>query len=59
MTVVTALALLISKVLDKARVLSAKFFEEEVVQTVTEPGEEKTPEKNHNRIKCQSRSIIS
>ena len=45
MTAVTALALLISKVLDKARKLSAKFFEKEVVQMVTEPSEERTPEK--------------
>jgi len=45
MTAVTALALLISKVLDKARKLSAKFFEKEVVQTVTEPSEERTLEK--------------
>ena len=42
MTAVTALALLISKVLDKARELSAKFFEKEVVQPVAEPSEEKT-----------------
>ena len=45
MTAVTALALLISKVLDKARELSTKFFEKEVVQMVTEPSEERTPEK--------------
>ncbi|EOS24573.1 hypothetical protein C806_02087 [Lachnospiraceae bacterium 3-1] len=45
MTAVTALALLISKVLDKARKLSAKFFEKEVVQMVTEPSEERTLEK--------------
>ena len=42
MTAVTALALLISKVLDKARELSAKLFEKEVVQPVAEPSEEKT-----------------
>ena len=40
MTAVTALALLISKVLDKARELSAKLFEKEAVQPVTEPNEE-------------------
>ena len=61
MTAVTALALLISKVLDKARKLSAKFFEKEVVQTVTEPSEErtlekipqtdKTPKQEHNLLK--------
>ena len=45
MTAVTALALLISKVLDKARELSAKFFEKEMVQTVTEPSEQRTPAK--------------
>ena len=45
MTAVTVLALLISKVLDTARELSVKFFEKEVVQTVTEPSEERTPEK--------------
>ncbi|MDE7323547.1 MAG: hypothetical protein K2N73_12685 [Lachnospiraceae bacterium] len=42
MTAVTALALLISKVLDKVRELSAKFFEKEVVQTVAEPSEGRT-----------------
>ena len=42
MTAVTALALLISKVLDKARELSAKLFEKEMVQPVAEPSEEKT-----------------
>ena len=61
MTAVTALALLISKVLDKARKLSAKFFEKEVVQMVTEPSEErtlekipqtdKTPKQEHNLLK--------
>ena len=42
MTAVTALALLISKVLDKARELSAKFFENEIVQPIAEPSEKKT-----------------
>ena len=42
MTAVMALALLISKVLDKARELSAKLFEKEMVQPVAEPSEEKT-----------------
>ncbi|RKI42772.1 hypothetical protein D7V86_04620 [bacterium D16-51] len=39
MTAVMALALLISKILDKARELSAKFFEKEMVQPITEPSE--------------------
>ena len=39
MTAVTVLALLVSKVLDKARELSAKFFEKETVQPIAEPGE--------------------
>lgn len=39
MTAVTALALLISKVLDKARELSAKLFEKETVQPIAELGE--------------------
>ena len=39
MTAVTALALLISKVMDKARELSAKFFEKETIQLVAEPSE--------------------
>ena len=42
MTAVTVLALLISKVLDKARELSAKFFENEIVQPIAEPSEKKT-----------------
>jgi hypothetical protein len=42
MTAVTALALLISKVLDTARKLSAKFFEHETVQPVAEPSEGRT-----------------
>ncbi len=41
MTAVTALALLISKVLDKARELSAKFFEKEAVQMIAEPNVER------------------
>lgn len=39
MTAVTVLALLISKVLDKARELSAKFFEKELLQPIAEPSE--------------------
>ena len=60
MTAVTALALLISKVLDKARELSAKFFEKETVQTVAEPSEgrtvqiipqtDKVPKQEHNLL---------
>ena len=42
MTAVTALALLISKVLDKARELSAKLFEKETIQPVAEPNERRT-----------------
>ena len=42
MTAVTALALLISKVLDKARELSAKFFEKETIQPVAEPNKGRT-----------------
>ena len=42
MTAVTVLALLISKVLDKARELSAKLFGKETEQTVTEPSGGKT-----------------
>ncbi len=37
MSAVAVLAMLISKVLQKARELSAKFFEKEVVQTISEP----------------------
>ena len=42
MTAVTALALLISKVLDKARELSAKLFEKETIQPIAEPNERRT-----------------
>lgn len=42
MTAVTALALLISKVLDKTRELSAKFFEKGLLQAVAEPSEGRT-----------------
>ena len=42
MTAVTALALLISKVLDKARELFAKFFEKETAQPVAEPSDVRT-----------------
>ena len=42
MTAVTALALLISKVLDKARELSAKLFEKETMQPIAEPNERRT-----------------
>ena len=42
MTAVTALALLISKVLDKARELSARLFEKETIQPVAEPNERRT-----------------
>ena len=42
MTAVTVLALLISKVLDKTRELSAKFFEKESLQLVAKPSEERT-----------------
>lgn len=44
MTAVTALALLISKVLDKARELSAKFFEKELLHPIAEPSERRTTE---------------
>ncbi len=44
MTAVTALALLISKVLDKARELSAKFFEKELLQPIAESSEGRTAE---------------
>ena len=42
MTAVTALTLLISKVLDKARELSAKLFEKETIQPIAEPNERRT-----------------
>ena len=61
MTAVTALALLIPKVLDKARELSAKLFEKEMVQPFAEPREErpteiipqadKMPKQDHNFLK--------
>ena len=61
MTAVTALALLISKVLDKARDLSVKFFEKKTVRLVTEPSEgtmteilpqtDKTPKQEHSLLK--------
>ena len=44
MTAVTALALLISKVLDKAKELSAKFFEKELLQPIAESSEGRTAE---------------
>ncbi len=44
MTAVMALALLISKVLDKARKLSAKFFEKEALQTIAESSKGRTTE---------------
>ena len=42
MTAVTALALLISKVLDKARELSAKLFGQEMIQPISDPNEGRT-----------------
>ena len=61
MTAVTALALLISKVLDKVRELSAKFFENEMLQSIAEPSEgrmteiipqtDKTPKQEHSLLK--------
>ncbi len=61
MTAITAWALLISKLLDKARELSAKFFEKELLQPVAEPSEgrtaeiipqtDKTPKQEHSRLK--------
>lgn len=42
MAAVTVLALLISKVLDKARELSAKLFEKEMLQPIAEPNKGKT-----------------
>ena len=44
MTAVMALALLISKVLDKARELSAKFFEKEALQMIAESSKGRTTE---------------
>lgn len=44
MTAVMALALLISKVLNKARELSAKIFEKETVQSIAGPSEKKMTE---------------
>ncbi len=44
MTAVTVLALLISKVLDKTRELSAKFFEKESLQPIAEASERRTTE---------------
>lgn len=41
-TAVMALALLISKVLDKARELSANFFEQETIQPIAEPNKGRT-----------------
>ncbi len=61
MTAITALALLISKSLDKARELSAKFFEKKLLQPVAEPSEgrtaeiipqtDKMPKQEHSRLK--------
>ncbi len=61
MTAVTALALLISKVLDKARELSAKCFEKELLPPIAEPSggrtaeiipqTDKTPKQEHSRLK--------
>ncbi len=54
MTAVTALALLISKVLDKARELSAKFFEKESLQPVAELSEERTTQQRALQPKIQT-----
>ena len=61
MTAVTALALLISKILDKARELSAKLFEKKTVQTIIEASEgitteiksqtDKMPKQEHSFLK--------
>ncbi|WP_251392599.1 MobA/MobL family protein [Mediterraneibacter agrestimuris] len=59
MTAVTALALLISKVLDKARELSAKFFEKESLQPVAEPNERKTTQVIPQTDKVQSQEKIT
>ena len=59
MTAVTALALLISKVLDKARELSAKFLRKKWYRRLQNQARKDRQKKYHKRIKRQSRSIIS
>lgn len=54
MTAVTALALLISKVLDKARELSAKFFEKESLQPVAGLSEGRTTQQRALQPKIQT-----
>ena len=55
MTAVMVLALLISKVLDKARELSAKLFEKESLQLIAKPSEERTTQIIPQTDKTQSR----
>lgn len=55
MTTVTVLALLISKLLDKAWELSVKFFEKETIQPVAEAGGGRTVQIYRKKIKRQSR----
>lgn len=59
MTAVTALALLISKVLDKARELSAKFFEKETIQPVAKPSEGRMVQIIPQTDKVQTREKIT
>jgi len=60
MTAVTALALLISKVLDKARELSAKLFEKETIQLVAEPSEGRMVQiiPQTDKVQTQEKSLI-
>ena len=60
MTAVTVLALLISKVLDKTRELSAKFFEKESLQPIAEASERRTTEiiPQTDKVQMQEKSLI-
>ena len=59
MTAVMALALLISKVLDKARELSARFFETEMLQSIAEPSEGRMTEIIPQTDKAQMQEKIN
>ena len=60
MTAITAWALLISKLLDKARELSAKFFEKELLQPVAEPSEGRMVQiiPQTDKVQTQEKSLI-
>ena len=59
MTAVTVLALLISKVLDKARELSAKLFVKETIQPIAEPNEMRITQIIPQTDKVQSQEKIT